>query len=105
MLNDVASTIHQSLAAGDCVGPDASGKYSKVRLVPADIRIESAWLQHLKLTYDELLSKIAFNFNLRPCTQATAVNEDSSSGKAKVDINVYNDAMCTDSSLLMNSCE
>jgi len=62
----VASTIHQSLAVGDCVGPGASGKYSKVRVVQAETRIESAWFQHLKLTYDELLSKIAFNSTCAP---------------------------------------
>jgi hypothetical protein len=29
-------------------------------------RVESAWFQLLKLTYDEVLSSLAFNLNLRP---------------------------------------
>jgi len=39
------------------VGPCKSKPYAN--------RVESAWLQRLKLKYDELLSNFAFNFNLR----------------------------------------
>jgi hypothetical protein len=32
--------------------------------------VESAGFQRLELKYDELLSSLAFSFNLRPCNKA-----------------------------------
>ena len=40
-------------------------KAGRCRLTPGGPQAERAWFQRLKLKYDEALSKIAFNLNLR----------------------------------------
>ena len=40
--------------------------------VPVETRVESAWLQRLKLKYNKLLSGFAFKFNLRSYTTVPA---------------------------------
>jgi len=45
----------------------------RCQLKPDEIRVESAWWQHLNLTCDKLLSNFAFDFNLRPYTLAAGV--------------------------------
>jgi hypothetical protein len=42
-------------------------------LKPIQTCVESAWSPLLKLDHDELLSNIAFNFNLRPYTLSVVV--------------------------------
>jgi len=41
-------------------------------LKPVDTRVESAWVQLLKLIYDKLLSTDAFNSHLRRCIPGDA---------------------------------
>jgi hypothetical protein len=52
--------------------PRAASNRPKVRqrqLSPGATRVESAWLQHLKVTCDEPLATIAFNFHPAPLDQ------------------------------------
>jgi len=51
----------RTTAAAAAAAPTAG--WCKLKLVVT--RVESAWLQRLKLQYDEPLSKFAFDFNLR----------------------------------------
>jgi len=45
---------------------DAAVRRCKLKCI--ETRVESAWFQRLKLSHNELLSSLAFNFNLRRCS-------------------------------------
>ena len=52
----------------------ANGDYNAVgrcRFTPGSPQVDRAWVQRLKLKYDEVLSNLAFNFKLSPCNAAS----------------------------------
>jgi len=76
---DVASTIHESLLPErrilrqlpHVLWRGGLGRAVQVEtLKRVETCVERAWFQPLKLEYDEPLSNIAFNFNLRPYSLA-----------------------------------
>ena len=42
-----------------------SQEVGRCKLKPAEIRVGSAWVEHLKLTHDELVAIFVFKFNVR----------------------------------------
>jgi hypothetical protein len=43
-----------------------------LKLKPVEARVESAWFQRLKLRYDDSLSNVAFNVDVRRCIAGRA---------------------------------
>ena len=54
-----------AIAIGPVLSGDDQIEVRRCSLKPVDTRVESAWCQLLKLSYDEVLSNLAFKFNSR----------------------------------------
>jgi len=55
-----------------------TSQVGRCRFIQVKTRVESASFRCLKVKYDKLLSRFAFNFNLRPFTQYEKVNHSHS---------------------------
>ena len=75
LLYDVARVIRLTLILGNNRNGDPEEVLNQTQtrkrahrggVVQVETRVESAWSQRVKLTYDKRLSKFEFNVNLRP---------------------------------------
>jgi len=57
----------------------------RCRFKPVEARVASAWFQRLTLHHDELLSRLAYRFNLRPTRRRSGTSSCSCRASDDVD--------------------